>query len=161
MKIGSDVRVDSVVANYVFDCENFATCGALVRFRSGYESLKEKYKRNNLIKDGNDSLTSLNWSNQQNRQTPCLTKENRKSDDCTLVRRQHITDTNSFKHFNVNPTCTLLNIYNDYSYSNSYLIFDKTIRNGYDASTIEEIVTGQFTHWSCTQTQQQQDNKIK
>lgn len=46
-------------------------------------------------------------------------QENRKSDDCTLVRRQHITDTNSFKHFNVNPTCTLLNIYNDYSYSNS------------------------------------------
>lgn len=37
LKIGSDVRVDSVVANYVFDCENFATCGALVRFRSGYE----------------------------------------------------------------------------------------------------------------------------
>ncbi|XP_022180113.1 uncharacterized protein LOC111040490 [Myzus persicae] len=96
-----------------------------------FYSLKEKYNRNNLIKgdENNDSLTSLIRSNQQNRsnKTPNPIEDSRKSDACALVRRRHITDTNSLKHFNMHPTCTL-NIYNDY-HSNSFMTNSKSIND--------------------------------
>ncbi|XP_060875931.1 uncharacterized protein LOC132949182 [Metopolophium dirhodum] len=112
-----------------------------------FYSLKKKHNRNNLRKNDekNDSLTSLNCSdssNQQNLLTPYPIVESRKSDVCAQVRRRHITDTNSLKHFNMHPTCTL-NMYNN-NYSNSLMTDSNPIHDVSKCLTRNQSFTEQI-----------------